>query len=573
LRSPIIEDIQLDNILIMIKTIVNRWSIPLLFIFLICPICSGCQSNGEEDEAISYFRLSSKDLGYDGTIKIHSKVVSLEKTTYTIQVESTPSVKWEAALTEGDDFIRITPVGEQTGNGIIHITVAANPDRTPREGVIKILNSIDNVPAQIILRQFSKELKFPITDPNGDQVMQNPEDFYNPNSRYNTEYMREGDNVAILWAKELGKDPRNAKPNNFDPEYLLKEAEGAFNYIQKTLGFASRADSKGNQYKLLVFVKDDDDTSAGGAGVDPVPIVWMSAGGATNPGRLLTHELCHCFQYIANFDGAPDFGGVGTFYEMTSQWALLHRYTDWIEHERWHFNEFMKYTHLALGCVENQYHAPYMLEYWANKRGVKFIGQIWQEAKVEDKRDFIRSYMRQAGISQKQFNEEVYEAASRFITWDLPHIEKDYVKYGGSNIHKCELDKLTATRYQVAKTRCPRSYGYNGIKLIPNGKEVTVKLIGLTNADGFTTGSSEMAEWRWGFVASLADGTRTYSETPMSGKNGALSFTVPENTKHLWLVVAATPNTYLRIDEVSEWPYQIELTNAKPDGKLCLVNE
>lgn len=557
----------------MIKPTFNSWLITLLAVFVISPINSGCQSCDEKNSEISYFRLLSEDLGYDGTAKIHSKSVSLDENTYVIQVESTPSVTWEVKLNEGEDFIKVTPAGRQTGNGTISVAVSANPEKILREGVVSIQNSIDNEVTKIVLRQLLKELKFPVTDPNGDRVMQNPEDFYNPDSHYNTEYMLEGDNIAILWAKELGKDPRKAKPNSFDPAYLMKEADAAFTYIQKELGFASRPDSKGNKYKLLVFVKDDDDTSAGGGGVDPVPIVWMSAGGAANSGRLMTHEICHCFQYLAHFDGAPDFGGSGSFYEMTSQWALMHRYTDWIKQESYHFSDFMKQTHLALGCKENQYHAPYMLEYWAEKHGVGVISKIWQEAKEVDKGDFIYSYMRQTATGQSMLNAEVYDAVSRFITWDLPHIEKDYVKYGGSNVHRCELDKLTATRYQISPKRCPRSYGYNGIKLIPSGNEVKVKLVGLTNADNFVNGNSQIAEWRWGFVASLADGTRKYSETPMRGKEGTLSFIVPENTKHLWLVVAATPSVYQGLDETSEWPYQIELTNAKPDNEYCKVNE
>lgn len=139
--------------------------------------------------------------------------------------------------------------------------------------------------------------------------------------------------------------------------------------------------------------------------------------------NIIYHEMCHCFQYIAEFDGATDFGGVGTFYEMTSQWSLLQRYPNWIELENSHFKDFMKQTHLALGHKENQYHSPYVLEYWANKHGVDIISKMWQQANATDQRDFIRTYQRITGTNQQKFNEEIYEAATRFITWDLEHIK------------------------------------------------------------------------------------------------------------------------------------------------------
>lgn len=552
------------------KTKKGGWFIPILISLLIYPGCTGCSNEGNSDTQ-PYFRLSSEELEYDGNSKMHSKSVSLDESTYTINVESTPSVTWTAQATKGEDFITVKPTGKQTGNGRISIIVAANPEKKPREGIVSIQNSIDNIEAQIILRQTKKELYFPKVDPAGDGIDQETEDFYNPESRYNTEYMLEGDNIAILWAKEMGKDPRNAE-NNFDPKELMKKADDVFNYMKETLGFATLPNSKSDQYKFLIFVRNDNGANAGGGGRYPVPMLWISPGGMKDGGRILQHELCHSFQYLANYDGAPGFGGTGSFYEMTSQWSLLQRYPDWINQERSHFNDFMKQTHLALGCKDNQYHSPYMLQYWAEKHGVKIISRIWQETTENDQQDFIRAYMRLTETDQQTFNKEVYDAAAHFITWDLPHIDTEYNKYGGANVHQCELDKI-GIRYQIAKTRCPRNYGYNGIKLTgaEANQTVTVKLTGLTNAEGFSISNKDRAEWRWGFVASLENGERVYSEYK-AGKQGELVFTIPEKTKHLWLVVAATPTTYW-FDESSEWPYQIELTNAQPDPEFCKVNE
>ncbi|MCS2523229.1 DUF6055 domain-containing protein [Bacteroides ovatus] len=48
------------------------------------------------------------------------------------------------------------------------------------------------------------------------------------------------------------------------------------------------------------------------------------------------------------------------------------------------------------------------------------------------------------------------------------------------------------------------------------------------------------AQWRYGFLAVLKDGSRVYGE-PSKEDIGSASLQVPENTEHLWLVVAATP--------------------------------
>ena len=198
---------------------------------------------------------------------------------------------------------------------------------------------------------------------------------------------------------------------------------------------------------------------------------------------------------------------------------------------------------------------------------------MWQQANATDQRDFIRTYQRITGTNQQKFNEEIYEAATRFITWDLEHIKTAYQQ--GANIHTCELD-LYGDVYAIASTRCPQNYGYNGIKLkVPAaGTTVTINFVGVTSSNnGFVIQKPEKAEWRYGFLAVKTDDTRIYGEmnkVNASSKSGTATFTVPEGTKHLWLVVAATPTEYWHSED-NQWPYEFTLDGTEPDGDKCKV--
>lgn len=317
-----------------------------------------------------------------------------------------------------------------------------------------------------------------------------------------------------------------------------------------------------------MFVRDSDEGTAYGGGSKNVAMLWLSPHHMKDKNHnIVYHEMCHSFQYMANFDGAPTFAGVGSFYEMTSQWALLQRYPNWVDLEHSHFTDFMEQTHLSLGHKSNQYHSPYVLEYWANKHGVDIISKIWQQAIDADNKDFIITYRRLTGTTQEMFNEEIYDAAARFITWDLPHIEKAYAKE--ANVHTCELN-LYGTTYKIVPNRCPQNYGYNGIKLkVPaSGTTVKVNFKGLKSGAGFSIQKPEYAEWRYGFLAVLSDGKRVYGDAHMN--DGEATLKVPANTSHLWLVVAATPRIYWKSED-NQWPYEFTLDGTEPDGDKCKV--
>lgn len=545
------------------------WNIMAIMSLLI--MITGCGSDEEEGgngEKLT-FTLTSTDLNCNTTKDIRVNAPFTGKT-YTLTVSASAETVWSVAVESGD-LVTVSPSGEQKGNGEIQIVAAANPTETlGKKGVVIIKNNANNKPQKIYFTQANKVLYIPEGTEN-----QTREEFNSPDSKFNIHCMMESSNVAVLWDRAFGTNPLADQIRPFDPEELLEVSEEVYAYLRNELKFASVANSCADKYKLIIFMRYDDDGGAGGAGRDDVGMLWISPNHMDNPKHnIIYHEMSHSFQYIANFDGGARFGGTGSFYEMTSQWTLLRRYPDWIDLEYSHFKDFMLRTHLTLGHKENQYHSPYVLEYWADKHGVEIISEIWQKAIEADKKNFMLAYQRITNTSQEKFNEEIYDAATKFITWDLKHIETAY-KAKGANMHTCELNQYGNT-YAITSARCPQNYGYNGIKLkVPTaGSTVTINFEGSTSSNNeFIIQKPEKAEWRYGFLAVKTDGTRVYGEmnkVNASSKSGTAIFTVPEGTQHLWLVVAATPTEYW-YSEDNQWPYEFTLEGTEPDGDKCKV--
>lgn len=531
----------------------------------------GCSEDKGSDLGGQTFELTSKDIdcSNDG-----SYLVPFSGKTYTINVKASENVIWEASVSFGE-LISITPLGEQAGNGVIELFASENPEKEPgRKSVVTINSSVAGTKRTFTFEQKEKKLYFPDGSEN-----QSTEDFQNISSNYNVHYMREGENVALLWHKDLGLTP------SFDADRAVDEADKAFRFLQNELGFASRATNPANLNKFLIFVRNENQNTAYGGGDNGVGKIWLGPNHLINSEiddryGILYHEMCHNFQYMAMFDGAPTFGGVGPFYEMTSQFAMIRKFLNWMDLEPYHVNSFMKLSHLALGHEGNQYHSPFVLEYWENIRGPHFIPRMWEEAIEDDNADFVAVYQRLTGLSQEEFNDELFEAYRHFITWDIPSIKDESQNF--INKHSCKLKQENKNSYSITPQYCPQNYGYNGIRLqVPNpGTKITLNFVGLFTTNGFKVSNSDDRGWRIGFVAMTKNGERIYSDILRTTNNASTTYEVPENIKDLWLVVMASPtkhrkhiidsslgtNQELRI--YNQWPYKITLLNTSVDSSF-----
>lgn len=399
--------------------------------------------------------------------------------------------------------------------------------------------------------------------------------FNQPDGQFSYEYMAESKNLVLFWDKSFGKDPTKYADKNrrFYPNEILSEGERIYNYYVDKLKFADRKKSNSSRYKMIIWMYNDDETTAYGWGEEGVGMMWFRPCRILSyPYCALAHEMGHSFQHIVEADGARGFAGC-PLVEYTSQWMLWQVYSDWMTIEKYHLDTYMDQTHYSLMNEMNMYHAPQFMEYWSNKHGLDIIARIWREA--EGKEEPISTYKRLTGISQKQFNDEIYQAASHFVTWDIPRVKTLSTSY--ANQHRCKMDEVADNWYQIAQTRCPQNYGYNVIRLnVPeSGKELSLDFKGIAGSEDFRSVQVDKSGWRYGFVAVNKKGKCIYGDmyNGTNGLNGTVRYKVPEDTQFLWLVVTGAPTEHWDIMKTwntlkeekgkeAQWPYQIHLVGA-----------
>lgn len=410
-----------------------------------------------------------------------------------------------------------------------------------------------------------------------DSVRRVPEnnDYADPESDFSFARMVEGPNVAIFWHREYGDVPMNNpdESRTFNPYRMLEETERYYRYYVDELEYIRKGRSITDDKKLLVYVFGGDGGTAFGGGVDDVGIFWTPAVRVNRePYGVIAHELAHSFQFLSRADaGTGARGGIG---EMAAQYFLWQVLPEWQEFENYHLEDFMGKTHYAFTHGTNIYHSPYVIEYWSNKHGLTFWGEL--NRNTEPGEDVVETYKRMQRMSQEDFNDEMFDAVRRFITWDIPRIQDVSRPY--RNQHESEVIAAGDGWYRIAPSRAPQNYGYNGIELVvpEAGTEVRLQFSGMAGAEGYDARNVELAGWRYGFVAYKSDESRVYSDT-WKASEATVSFTVPENTEHLWLVVMGAPEAHFPVirrrrggsdsDEPAEeaWPYRIKLTNTSID--------
>ncbi|NTS43919.1 hypothetical protein HRG84_23770 [Flavisolibacter sp. BT320] len=405
-------------------------------------------------------------------------------------------------------------------------------------------------------------------------------DYDSAESDYSFKRMRAGENIVIFWHKEYGHDP-TAYPDakkRFNPKEALEELERFYQYYVNELKLVQKGSSLTDKYKMILYVLSGNEGTAFGGGTEnKVGMLW------TPPGRMnkmpygtLAHELGHSFQYIMRADAGNGLGGPVN--EMAAQYLLWQVYPDWMTFENYHLVDFLKKTHYAFLHPTNMYHSPYVLEYWSQKHGVEFYGNLSRATQKGE--DAVITYKRLTGLDQEAFNEEMFDACRRFVTWDLKRIEEVAKPY--ANRHSTKMDAIGKGWFQIAKTNVPQNYGYNGIKLkVPKaGTTITLQFKGISASDSFHFVNPEKAGWRYGFVAYKKDSSRTYSPVYKT-RDGKATFNVPENTAYLWLVVMGAPTEHWSLPfgrqktETSNteeaWPYQVKLRGTAPDHSV--INE
>jgi hypothetical protein len=405
-------------------------------------------------------------------------------------------------------------------------------------------------------------------------------DFNNDESDYSFKRMVQRDNIAIFWHKDFGDNPtmNSNDKKRFDPNGALNECERFYTFYVDSLKLIQKGNSVTDKYKMVLFVINGEGGTAFGGGTGKVGMLWTPAARMNKPPYgALAHELGHSFQYVSSIDnGGGPRGSIG---EMSAQYMLWQVYPEWMTFENYHLVDFLKGTHYAFLHGYNTYHSPYVFEYWSNKRGREFYGEFCRNTKQGE--DPVTTYKRITAQSQEQFNDEMFDASRRFITWDLPRIDQLARKY--ANQHFTTINPIGDDWFVIAKEKCPQNYGYNGIKLkVPKaGTKITVNFKGIAGSEGYSKVNLDRAGWRYGFLASKKDGTRVYGEV-YNDTEGVAKFKVPKDTEYLWLVVMGAPTEHWPIAQrrrttdttpappviEEQWPYQIKLKGTSPDESI-----
>ena len=404
---------------------------------------------------------------------------------------------------------------------------------------------------------------------------QGDNDYNDPNSEFCFQRSVQGDNVAIFWSKEYGDDPMKNPDTNktFDVNNMLSECERYYKTYVDDLKLVVKGKSVTDKYKLVVFVIGGSGGTAFGGGDEDIGTLSAPATRVHRPPYgVLAHEMVHCFQYMSGRDGARG-GGINP--EMGAQHGLWQNLPDWMTFENYHLVAFMDQTHLAFDHPANMYHTAHVMEYWAFKHGQDFYGNMLRSS---EQGDVVTVYKKMYNLTQEQFNDEMFDAYRRFITWDIPRIEKVAHQY--ANQHHTDFNDVNDGWYRIAKTKCPQNYGYNGIKLkVPaEGTIVSLNFKGIVAAEDVN--AVKKAGWRYGFLASLKDGSRVYGDVCRDSEGTAI-FKVPQNSVFLWLVVMGAPKEHSsgggmgmgrrsrrRGGSTEEWPYQIKLTGTSLDDSV-----
>ncbi len=408
-----------------------------------------------------------------------------------------------------------------------------------------------------------------------------------PNNNWSMERSRESKNWIIFWEPGYGPDPSAVADGNYriDIDGILDLADHCFDFYTDSLKFTKRGSSKTDTYKMIIRLRYTRDWEASGSGVDDqIGLLTLTAWSAQVAGHTLAHEVGHCFQYQVHCDngnqngwmygfGSNASGGNG-FWEQCAQWQgykiyPAQQFTDS------NFGSYLNTVHKHILHEAPRYDNYFIMDYWSYLHGVDIIGRMWNLSKSPE--DPVEAYKRITNITQSQFNDEIYDCAARFATWDIPAIKS----YGESKISARPQPAMVSAgddHWLISPSVCLENYGHNIIKLNAPRTEtkVSVAFEGKAGLTGYRRLNVTSAGWRFGFVALLGDGTRVYSDMGSAAyrtPTDTLHFDCPADTKQLWLVVTGAPATHWRHawddDDTNDeqWPYQVKFKNTNLYGR------
>ncbi len=413
-------------------------------------------------------------------------------------------------------------------------------------------------------------------------------DFTDETSQWCWARSRETENVIVFWEAGFGADPSTApEPYRVDIDDLLAKAEHYVDFYTNRLGFAVPGSSNTDKYKLEIYLKYQTEWLATGSGYDDViGALWVNPSTCKPVGHTIAHEVGHSFQYQTRCDAGSEHGwrygfgvngsGGNAYWESCAQWQGFKIYPEQ-QFTDYRFANYCRSTHYNPLHEAPRYDLFFDQDYWCHLHGENFMGRLWREAVYPE--DPFEAYMRLTGLTQEQFNDEMYDRATRFATWDIPALRTYGTHYHGAQAITLKAAGEPAT-WMPDSAQCPQNYGYNLVRLnVPEaGTQVTADFTGLAGAAGYRSINLSQAGWRYGFVALTETGERVYG-TPGRTVTGTASLTVPEGCTYLWFVAMGAPKTHWHHpwdDDASndeQWPYRVRFDGTNLYGEYTFADD
>lgn len=409
-------------------------------------------------------------------------------------------------------------------------------------------------------------------------------DFTKKDSQWSYYRMAYSDNFIVFWEKGFGDDPATVADQTLrvDIKDLLEKAELFYDVNVNKLKFVEAGKSNTDKYRMMIFLKHQSDWLATGSGYDDViGALWVNPSTCQPVGSTIAHEVGHCFQYQTYCDNPASgcgwrygFGeneeGGNCFWEQCAQWQAYQIYHE-EQFNNYYFAEYLTSFNKHPLHETPRYANYFIQDYWCMKHGIEFIGKLWREARRPE--DPIEAYQRITGVSQEEFNNEMFDAARRFVNWDIDGIRE----YGRNSAGRtqCKLIASVDGYYAIDPVQCIENYGYNVISLnVPSaGTTVSADFLGMAGADGYRKKNLEKAGWRYGFVAYRKDGSCEYGDI-FSDKEGKAAFKCPDDCQKLYFVVSGAPTQHWHHawddndanDE--QWPYKVRFHGTGLYGQI-----
>ena len=303
-------------------------------------------------------------------------------------------------------------------------------------------------------------------------------------------------------------------------EFTSSDTTAAANSSLFTLH--SSLNSLSDRYKMMVMVMYSlDGTAYGGTYDDTIGALWVA------PNRIqdrtmncMAHELGHSFQSQIVADGQGEaWGGTG-FFEMASQWMLWQVNPWWLRDENYHFEAFRKLTHKAFLHLDNIYHSPYVLQWWADLHGRGVIAELFRQGRRGE--DPVMTYQRMHGLTQSQFCDEMLRGYQHLVNLDFHHARQETRPYACT--WQSPLDTLRGG--WLRPKNVPEAYGFNIIPL-PADRRLSVQVKG--------------ENLRWALVGITPDGRSVYGQ-PQDARLKS-----KEPLSRLFLVVMGAPTRHRQL--------------------------